>query len=721
MTVQIKSLFLAAAATLAVGSPAARAASMETVVVIGELQTDAVSGTKTDTPILETPQSVNVLTADQIRDWGSQSVQEVLRYAPGVDSETRGTMTALDYFYARGFSMDQYLNGLKTASGGYSSPQPDPYLLQSVEVLRGPASILYGQASPGGVVNLVSKKAGVDPVNEVEIMGGNFGHIQGAADFSGDLTSDGSLSWRLTGLAKSADAQVDFVKERRYAVAPSLTWRPDADTRLTVLASYQDDPDLGYYNWTPAYGTVLSNPYGKLATSFYSGDPDFDRFSQKNTILGYEFEHRFNDTFSVRQNFRYANSASQFRNLFASYLNTTPPDPDDPDAGPDTSYRELFRYAWATDEAATNVDLDTQVVAHFAVGDAVNIALVGVDYQYLRFGQKLGYNFTDVPSLFIFAPVYHIGAIDTPIASDDVQHSHQTGLYAQDQLSFGNLRVLVGGRQDWVTATDTQYINDLGLPQPGVETSQNQSAFTGRVGALYLFDIGLAPYASYTESFQPQSGLDEDGNALKPTRGRQYEVGIKYQPTGTQSFVTLALYNLKQNNVTASDSNNPGLTGQIGAVTSRGIDIWGQVALTDDLDINASYSYVDQKVTAGDIDFGPPLGAHPSDIPVDQATLWADWRVPVTELEGLGLGLGVRYMGRSYGADDNSFKVPAHTVIDGLIHYDLPSSDSPWSDMRLAFNVTNLFDNIYVAGCSGYDYCAYGFRRTLQFSVSKRF
>lgn len=702
---------VAMAGSVAYAEEQALPTKLQTIIVTATRKTDSVSATKTDTPILQTPQSVSVITADQIRDFGSQSVQQVLRFSPGVDSETRGVMTGLDFFYARGFAMDQYLNGLRTLSGEYSYPQPDPYLLQSVEVLRGPASILYGQASPGGIVNLVSKQAGLDPVNEVEIQAGSYNRIQGALDLSGDLSADHSVSGRLTALAKDSDTQVDFAHERRYAAQPSITWHPDADTKITFVLTYQDDPDVGYYNWMPAYGTVLPNSNGgRLPTNLYTGEPDFDRFSQRTVMAGYNFEHRFSDAITFRQNFRYAYADSTFRNAYVSFL--------------DTDQRTLYRYAWALGENANNVDVDSQLIGKFALGPLANAMLAGFDYQHLRYGQKLGYDFdpADVPPLDIFAPQYHQPIALPPLASDDVQYQEQEGAYLQDQISWGGLRLLLGGRQDWVQLSDTQYIDfNTGLPGPGVKTSENQNAFTGRAGLVYLFKMGLAPYLSYTESFQPQTGTDFSGHAFSPTLGKQYEAGIKYQLPGTQSLITVAVYDLRQSNVLSTDFAHPGFDLQLGEIRSRGVDVWGQFAVTHNLEVDASYSHVDQKVTAGGIDFGPPLGAHPSDIPVDQATLWADYELNGLGADGLGAALGVRYTGRSYGDDDNTFNVPSHTVIDALLHYEFGGDAGALSGVRLALNVTNLFDDTYVAGCGGIDYCAYGFRRTVLGTIAKRF
>lgn len=668
------------------------------------------TATKTDTPIVETPQSISVITREQIQAQAPQSVAQTLRYAPGVFSEPRGVMTGLDYFYARGFLLNQYLDGLRTLSGEYSLPQPDPYMLERVEVLRGPASVLFGQSEPGGVLNLVSKRPSSDAFAEVQVQAGNYGRVQGGIDINGPLNASQTLTARVTAVLKDADTQVRFAKEKRFSVAPSLRWQPDEDTSLTLFGTYQNDPAVGYYNWIPANGTALPNSYRpgeRLPTNLNTGDPDFDRWSRKTTMAGAQFEHAFSEALTFRENIRYSHASSHFRNIYSSFL--------------DTDDHTLFRYAWAVDDTADNFDTDSQLQAKFDTGGLSHTVLAGFDFQHLRYRQVLGYDFGSVPPLDIFDPVYHAGISQPAPASDALQKRRQVGIYAQDQISVGGLRLLVGGRQDWVRTDTTQRIDDNGDYFAGLTTREKQKAFTGRAGAVYLFDNGLAPYASYTESFQPQTGTDFAGTPFKPTTGRQYEAGIKFQPTGSNSFITLSVYDLRQQNVVAEDEAHPGDTIQVGEIRSRGIELWGVASLARNFDLTASYSHVAQKVTKGNVDFGPQVGKRPATIPADQGSIWADYRFEGSGLNGLGAGLGVRYVGSSWGDDANGFRVKARTLVDLTLHYDVAEGSSPLSGLRLALNVSNLFDKIYVSGCTGLDYCGYGFRRTVLGTISKRF
>lgn len=677
----------------------------DAIIVTGERLHDD-TGTKSATPVVETPQSVNVIPREQLEAQAVQSVAQALRYAPGVTSEPRGVMTGLDYFYARGFPLNQYLDGLRTLSGEYSYPQPDPYLLEQIEVLRGPASVLYGQADPGGIVNLVSKRPTADPIRGFEIQAGSYGRIQGGIDLGGALDDSQTLLGRITAVAKDSGTQVDFAKEQRFAVAPALTWQPDSATTLTILGNYTDDPDVGYYNWSPATGTVFPLSNGKrLSTSFYSGDPDFDRWSRQSAMIGYQFRHRFSNAITLEQNLRFAHATSTFRNIYSSFL--------------DTDERTLYRYAWAIDDRADDLDIDTTLRADVAAGALHNSLLFGLDYQHLSYRQLLGYDFATVPSLDIEAPIYHQAIAEPPPASDALQHSRQIGIYAQDQISLGGLRVLLGGRQDWVRTETTQRIDDSGNYFAGVTDTEEQSAFTGRAGLLYLFPGGFAPYVSFTQSFQPQTGTDFAGTPFKPTTGQQWEAGIKYQSPAGHVLFTAAVYDLRQQNVVVTDEAHPGEDVQAGEIRSRGVDLSLTAQLADGLSLTGSYSYLDQKVTKGNVDFGPQLGNTPSDIPGNQASLWVEYAPKW--LGGFRPAIGVRYLGSSWGDDDNTFKVPAATLVDAALRYDLGERGNWLSHLGIGINVTNLFDKTYVAGCGGSDYCGYGFRRTVLGTISKSF
>lgn len=673
--------------------------------VKGYVARRSATGTRTDTPLLETPQSVTVITADQIAEQAAQSVAQTLRYAGGVTSEPRGTMTALDFFYARGFELNQYLDGMRTLTGGYSLPQPDPYLLERVEVLRGPASVLYGQADPGGVVNLVTKRPTAEARGDALLQLGNRHRVQAAFDVSGPIDEARGLSARIALIARDADTEVDHAGQRRIAIVPSIAWRPDARTSLTLLANYQDDPKVGHYNWVPAYGTVLDNPYRpgrRLPSGLDTGEPSFDRYARKTWGFTELFEHRFDDTFLVRQSLRYARVSSAFDNVYSSFL--------------DEDFHTLNRYAWHLRDQVDAITADQHLQATFRTGPVGHTLIAGVDLQHNRYRQRLGYNFDggtgpgQVPPLDIYDPVYG-QPIDMPeFASDALQKDRQLGVYVQDQMAIGRARLLVGGRQDWVRSGTDERLS-------GYTERQRDHAFTARAGAVYLLDGGWAPYASYTESFRPTTGSDFAGRLFKPTEGRQYEAGVKWQPADGSALAMLSVYQLTQRNVVTSDFAHPGFSLQTGEIRSRGVEVSGALSLTNRLNLTAAASHVRQVVTRGSVDFGPTEGKRPPVLPADTASAWATWTQPVAALGALGVGLGVRYVGSSWGDNDNTFKVPSRTLMDAELHLDLAGSLSGW---RVAVNATNLFDRVFVAGCGGTDYCAYGERRGLLVSLGRR-
>ncbi len=263
------------------------------------------TGTKTDTPIQKVPQSISVVTAEEMALHQPKSVKEALSYTPGVSVGTRGASNTYDHLIIRGFaaegqSQNNYLNGLKLQGNFYNDAVIDPYMLERAEIMRGPVSVLYGKSSPGGLLNMVSKRPTTEPLKEVQFKAGTDSLFQTGFDFSDSLDDDGVYSYRLTGLARSANAQQKGSEEQRYAIAPAFTWRPDDKTNFTFLSYFQNEPETGYYGWLPKEGTVEPLPNGKrLPTDFNEGAKN-NTYSRNEKMVGYSFDHEFNDTFTVR-------------------------------------------------------------------------------------------------------------------------------------------------------------------------------------------------------------------------------------------------------------------------------------------------------------------------------------------------------------------------------------------------------------------------------------
>lgn len=666
--------------------------------VQGYAARQSATATKTDTPILETPQSITVVTRDQMDAQAAQNLAEVLNYTSGVTTGRNGESSSFggDGISVRGFggdgttgvSFNEYLDGLRLKGSGYLSSGIDPYLFERVEVLKGPASVLFGQTSPGGLVNMVTKQPAPDARHEVMLQTGSHGRKQGAVDVGGDVTADGRLSYRFAGMMQDTETQTDFTERRRVAAAPTLTWKPADGTSLTLIGLYQrDDFDGSPLNFLPAQGTLLYNPNGTLPTSFSMSDPNFNEWDRKTQSIGYRFEHRFDDHWAVRQNARYLHNDLSYKGLYAGGLLA--------------DLRTMRRNAFSLRERADDLTIDNQVQADFNTGPLHHTVLAGVDHQRLKSDTVRG--LAAAPSLDLFNPVYGLSIADPPIYQSIATRVTQTGVYGQDQITWGGLTVLLGGRKDWA---ETQQRNR----RTQASGSQKDDAFTGRAGVLYLFGNGLAPYASYSESFEPAVGSDYGGNAFEPTTGQQYEAGIKYQPPGGSSLFTLSAFHLTQQNVTTADPQHTGFNVQTGEIRSRGIEAEARVSLGAGLNAVASYTWLDAEVTASN---DVSRGKRPVAVPEHSASAWADYTVQSGPLAGLGGGAGVRYVGSTYGDPANSFSVPSHTLVDAAIRYDLSYLTPHLKGVQAAVNATNLFDKEYVSACTRATNCYYGLGRTI--------
>ena len=666
------------------------------------------AATKTDTPIIETPQSISVVTRQQMDDQQPQSLNEALRYSPGVIPETQGTASNFwsgSSLQLRGFTPAVYQDGLQDDATG--NDLLDPYFYQSVEVLSGPASVLYGQASPGGIVNVTSKLPTSTPLHEVTFGVGNYDRYQTGFDFGGPLDQGGQWLYRLTGVGATQDTQTSWIKHKRIAIAPAVTWHPDQNTTLTLLTHFTYNPAVGDYSNVPASGTVLWNPKGKISSDFSPGDPNFNKTEQRISMIGYQFQHRFNDIWEFQQNLRFTDNRNQANMIWP--------------LGLEADGETLDRYAWIRRESSRSYLVDNRLKAQFDVGSLQNTLLMGVQYSRLRENWTWGSNM-NLPPINVFNPVYGvpIQGPDPSSLTSEQNWAKQTGVYLQDQINLNHWRFLFGVRQDWVDEKQTGSSSSLDL------ANQPDSKLTWRTGVVYLFDNGLAPYASYSTSFQPQFGdITTSGTAAVPTTGQQYEVGLKYQPVNTSSLLTLAAYNLTEQNVPETDPLNPGFVVQVGEIRSRGVELSDRISLTDSFNLIASYTYTDSKyarsdlVTTGVYGVAAAVqGKYQYGVPRNSASLWADYTLHDSVLNGLGFSGGVRYVGYTYGDNVNSFRVPAFTLLDAAVRYDMGAANPALHGLKLQLNVANLLDKSYIAACTSGSDCNFGVRRTIYASAT---
>ncbi|QDG94332.1 TonB-dependent siderophore receptor (plasmid) [Rhizobium sp. NIBRBAC000502774] len=672
--------------------------------VDGFVATQSATATKTGTSLKDTPQAVNVVTKDQIAAQGSTTLTQALRYTPGVISQY-GDDSRYDWFTIRGFRPSRYLDGLRLPFGsrGYAQPRVEPFSLERAEVLKGPASVLYGQGDPGGLINMVSKRPSATALNEVEMQFGTDKRIQTAFDLGGGAGDDDSFLYRIVGVGRLTDTQYDYVREKKGYIAPSFTFKADEGTSLTVYGSYQhiDSPGGGGAPALPANGTLYTRMYPELPRSAFPGEPGYDHYKSDQASVGYEFEHEVDDTWTIRQNLRY------------SYIGTDTQrvQPYCPAACNPTAF---YRYAWAFPESARAVTVDNQAIGNFQTGDVAHTALFGLDYSY----ESSRYEESALSPIFTpfngLDPVYGATAITRPpIATRIDQDRSQIGLYAQDQMEWNNFVFSLGGRYDWAN-TDTRTRTSVADNQ----VDQRDGKFTWRAGLVYNFDNGLSPYAGYSTSFNPASGTDRLGNAFEPTTGEQFEVGVKYQPNGSNSFVTLSAYHLTQDNVLSPDTT-PGFTNysvQTGQVRMRGVELEGKAEITDAFSVLASYAYTDSEITRAN-----PNAAGISNegnrfafVPRQQASLWLDYTLQTSTIwDGLSFGGGARYTGQTFGDNANKFDIPSYTVFDAAVRYDFGKADPKLEGLKASLNVSNIFDRKYVSTCIAATGCYWGEGRTV--------
>ena len=685
------------------------------------------TGTKTDTPIQKVPQSISVVTAEEMALHQPKSVKEALSYTPGVSVGTRGASNTYDHLIIRGFaaegqSQNNYLNGLKLQGNFYNDAVIDPYMLERAEIMRGPVSVLYGKSSPGGLLNMVSKRPTTEPLKEVQFKAGTDSLFQTGFDFSDALDDDGVYSYRLTGLARSANAQQKGSEEQRYAIAPAFTWRPDDKTNFTFLSYFQNEPETGYYGWLPKEGTVEPLPNGKrLPTDFNEGAKN-NTYSRNEKMIGYSFDHEFNDTFTVRQNLRFAQNKVSQKSVYGYGMCSDPLYTKDQEALKASPCLSIPQSQWGhtltrqyviDNEKLENFSIDTQLQSKFATGSVDHTLLTGVDFMRMRndIDSWFGYAGSVAPSDIynLDRSDFDFGAHPNPSGPYRVLlKQKQTGLYVQDQAQWDKVLVTLGGRYDW--ADQSSFNRDYGN-----KSERDDKEFTWRGGVNYLFDNGVTPYFSYSESFEPASQTDANGDLFAPSKGKQYEVGVKYVPEDRPIVVTGALYQLTKTNNLMADPNGSLFSVEGGEIRARGVELEAKAALSASVNLVGSYTYTDAEYTT-DTNY---KGNTPAQVPKHMASLWADYTFFDGPLSGLTLGTGGRYTGSSYGDPANSFKVGSYTVVDALVRYDLARVGMAGSNVAL--HVNNLFDREYVASCFNTYGCFWGAERQVVATATFRF
>lgn len=676
---------------------AADAPGNDEIVVTGS----AITATKTDTPLIETPQSISIVSSDLFTDRGARNFQETLRYSAGVTAEAFGLDSRSDGSLVRGLNPVEYLDGMRRIFNYALLPRIAVETLDRVEVLRGPSSVLYGQGANGGILNMVSKRPQFGALGgEIAVQYGSFDRYQGQIDLTGTLDSVGTLAGRFVAVVREAGTQTDFVDDDRIVLAPSLTWRPGPDTSITLIGTYQRDRGASTQQFLPVVATLLAPEGRRIDESTLLGDPEQDRLratQYTGTLIG---EHRFSDAVSVRTNLRYLDGDAFFQEIYPDVYSN----PGDPFLDPDN--RVVGRFIYGTRQHIRTLNSDTNLELRFSTGPFEHVLLAGLDYTDYR--QRASSGSGTTTPIDIFNPV-STGV--TPVALADLpdQRNSQLGLYVQDQIRYADrVTLVVGARRDRARS----FTSALGA-NPSVERIDKATTF--RAGLIGDIGWGLSPYASYSEAFLPLAGLDFGGQDFVPQRGRQYELGLKWQPR-RGVLVTASVYDIEETNRPINDPENVVNVIQTGRIKSRGFEIEGSVVLPDNFTITAAYSY--NEAIVKESSYPEEVDEQLNDTPRHLASAWAARTFPLSADATLRLGGGVRYVGPTtsiglFGAP--SVRAPGYTLFDALVELEYRRH---W---RLSVNATNLFDNDYFSPCRSFGDCFTGNGRSVIATLGYRF
>ncbi|PML48222.1 ligand-gated channel protein [Vibrio lentus] len=680
--------------------------NIETVTIMGKAYRN--TATKSALEPEETPQGITVIDEEQLEQRGVKSLNQALRYAPGVVTEQKGaSVTMYDTFSIRGFSNNQsYYDGLVLPflTGWNLQPQIDPIAIQQVEVFKGPTSVLYGAMPPGGMVNMIAKTSQEDGSTKVGVSTGSRNLMEASIDTTGQL-GDSDFSYRLVALARKQDSQVDNAEEERYVIAPSLDWQVSDRTLINFNLYYQNDPSMGTNSAMPLEVLKASDP------SVSMGDKNWSTFEREVLMLGYKINHQINDNWTFLQNARYTDASLYQENTYHTATNFNP------------ATGSLIRNAYSTDEDSQSFVIDNQVSGRVEISGLEHHLLFGVDYLKLT-GDSLYKEFTANAGFYGFdAYNPNNDLLDKSQLQENYRESHditteQLGLYFQDQVRYDALVLLAGGRYDMFKASDDK---NSSYPTYDGKEEADHNQFSYRVGALYELDNGISPFVSYATSFEPAAGTDINGNSLKPQLGEQVELGIKYLSPDMSQQVTASYFHITKKDSIAADPSDPTYRSkiQLGEVRSQGVEVEGRWFVTEDWDVNASYTYVDMEVTE---DANPDLeGTTPIYVPTHAANLWSNYYVYGGALAGTRWSAGARYMGEmEMDATNTQGKVPSYTVVDLSLGYDLGEASDTLSGATANLMVNNLFNEEYYT-CYDQSNCWFGAEQSVELSVNYEF
>ncbi len=653
------------------------------------------AGTKTDTPLIEVPQSISVITAAQIREQNPQTLGDAVRYTPGIVVQ-EGFNRTDDPFIIRGFDVRtnpgvMFRDGLKVPLPHYSV-MSEPYALDRIEVVKGPASVLYGQASPGGIVNVVSKRPTDTPLRELQLSGGSHDNKQLAGDFGGRIDEEGRLTYRLTGLVRGADTMIDDIPDDRYYLAPALTWRIGADTSLTLLASYMKNKTINNAGY-PLEGTVKPNPNGRISRHRFTGEPDWSKWDQEVGTLGYQFAHRFNETWQFKQNLNYAQSRNRVNHV---YWNTWVPG---------SNFSTAERGAYRRDDDAHGVSVDNQFDAKWELGRFKHNVLFGLDYTETYFTRKQYAGYNNLAPIDFFHPVYGSSVVLPSQPNTYTNEKTQPGRpvpagpdQVRRQAGAGARRTLRRRRRQ-----DAEQAQRQRHPQrrqclhlargPALPCRQRPRSLHQLLDLVPAADRHHLPATRDDPVRAHQGQAMGSGPEVPAQRLQLLRHGIRIRADPNQR---------PDGRSRQSDLQRAGRRSAFARRRTIG-DGEPRLGLEPDRRLHLHRREVTKSNTN-------TLGNTPEAVPRNMVSLWSDYTVQSGPLAGLNFGGGVRYMGSTFNSA-NTAKVADYTLFDAAVRYDFGAHTPSLKGWTADLTVRNLFDKNYVASCTYA--CFYGEGRTV--------
>ncbi|MGA1806424.1 MULTISPECIES: TonB-dependent siderophore receptor [Sphingobium] len=649
--------------------------------------TAATTGSKTDTALVELPQPIKVITSEQYLSQGAISISDTVKYAAGVLANPYGRDTRVDGFNVRGLDALQFRDGMRDIFSYYASITSDPYNFSRVEILRGPASVLFGQGSIGGLVNLVSKTPDFTTRGELNLVYGSYDRKEAMGDVNVALADN--LAVRFVGRVRDADTYVDHVPDDRVMFAPSIRWQPTPDTDIVLTGLYQEDDTGSTSQFLPIVGTFMPNTVAgeQLDRYTFVGKAGWDRYDGRSLQGGGSITHRFSDNVKLSLKARYIDSDLEYNTHYAdSYTN-----PQDPFSVYGTDGRTIALTADASDARMNVFSTDNNVQFNFNTGANIeHKLLVGIDYSWNKVSKRYagGYELVDLYDID-----YDALATYDPTGPFTSDSQKQLGVYVQDQIRFyDRVSVVLGARRDRVTGS----------------SGQKDNATTFRAGIIGEIGAGISPFFSYTESFLPVAGRIDNGDgsygdAYKPQTGTQYEAGVKWQPAPS-TLVTATVFKIKERNRVLYLA--AGGTEQSGVLNTKGFEIEASHTLPGNFELLANYGYSKLKSeTNTSLDY----------MPRHTASLWSTKTFGLADEAQLRLGGGVVYSGKSVSTSAIwSIVTPSRTTVDAL-------AEITWQDWRFALNATNLLNKKFYASCLARGDCFMGAPRNVMGTVGFRF